>query len=323
MTFSRRRAVRALMGGAALASLLPAARAGEPVPPGTVLKVGDQKGGCQSVLQAAGALADLPYRIEWSQFPAAAPLLEALNAGAVDVAYAADSPTTFALAAGVPGKIIGAFRSSGAGTAIVVPPASPIRTVADLRGRRIGTNRGSIGAMLVTALAQREGWAPGTVTVANLLPADAKAALAAGAIDAWSTWAPYVAQAVLDGGARIIVNGGDGLLSGLDMQTASDAAIAGKHAALLDYLRRHGAARRWATSHMAEFAHEWAGEIGVSEAVARLSFRTQWPLLVAIDDGVLRAEQRTADLLAAGGVLHRKLETGGYFDRSFAAAVAT
>ena len=66
-----------------------------------MLKVGDQKGGVQSVMEAAGLLVDLPYRIEWSQFPAAAPLLEALNAGAIEVGYAGDAPTTFALAAGI------------------------------------------------------------------------------------------------------------------------------------------------------------------------------------------------------------------------------
>ena len=55
-----------------------------------VLRVGDQKGGNRSLLEISGYAKDLPYRIEWSEFPAAAPILEALNAGALDVGYTGD-----------------------------------------------------------------------------------------------------------------------------------------------------------------------------------------------------------------------------------------
>jgi sulfonate transport system substrate-binding protein len=313
---ARRRVLQAGLGLAAAAVAGRAQAAGE-----VVLRAGDQKGGCQSVLQAAGLLNDLPYRIEWSQFPAAAPLLEALNAGAVDTAYAADAPTTFALAAGVRGRVIAASRSSGAGTAIVVPADSPIRTAADLKGRRIGTNRGSIGYMLVTALIRRQGWSAGDVTIANLLPADAKAALSARAIDAWSTWAPYVAQARLEGGARVVVDGSGGLLTGLDFQTATDSAIAGKRAALADYAHRLAKARLWASSHIDAFAAEFAREVGVTPAVAKLSFQTDWPLGVAVDEQVIAGEQSTADLYLAAGVIPQRLEVAPYFDRSFNTAV--
>jgi sulfonate transport system substrate-binding protein len=151
----------------------------------TVLRVGDQKGGTQSVMKAAGGLDSLPYHLEWSQFPAAAPLLEALNAGAVDVALAGDAPATFALAAGLHGKIILPTRTSGAGTAIMVGRNSPIQSAAGLKGHRIAANRGSIAHALVLALAEQQGWSASDYTLANLLPAEAKTALSAGAVDAW------------------------------------------------------------------------------------------------------------------------------------------
>uniref|UniRef100_UPI0013CF8C69 PhnD/SsuA/transferrin family substrate-binding protein n=1 Tax=Morganella morganii TaxID=582 RepID=UPI0013CF8C69 len=77
---------------------------------------------------------------EWSEFPAAAPLLEALNAGANDVGGCGDAPFTFAAAAGVPVRAFLAFRNRQDGLAILVAPDSPIRTVADLKGKRIATN---------------------------------------------------------------------------------------------------------------------------------------------------------------------------------------
>ena len=76
---SRRQFVaRTLGAGAALA--LPAVGRAQSRP---LLKAGDQKGGLRALLEASGGLDGLPYDIKWSEFPAAAPLAEALNANAV------------------------------------------------------------------------------------------------------------------------------------------------------------------------------------------------------------------------------------------------
>src|SRR5262249_23236495 len=66
----------------------------------TTLKVGDQKLQTRGILEASGQLKDVPYKIEWFNFPAAQPLGEALNAGAIDVGGLGDAPLIFAYAAG-------------------------------------------------------------------------------------------------------------------------------------------------------------------------------------------------------------------------------
>jgi len=71
-----------------------------------VLRVGDQKGGNRSLLDISGFGKDLPYKIEWSEFPAAAPILEALNAGALDVGYTGDLSFLSVYASGAPIKAI-------------------------------------------------------------------------------------------------------------------------------------------------------------------------------------------------------------------------
>lgn len=269
-SLSRRHAL-GLGAGALAAGLAPLRPARAAIAAGTVLKVGDQKGGVQSVMEAAGLAADLPYRIEWSQFPAAAPLLEALNAGAIEVGYAGDAPTTFALAAGTSAKIIGAVRSNPKSTTILVPGDSSIRGVADLKGKTIGTGRGSIGHYLVLAALKANGLKPGDVKIAFLLPSDAKSALAAGSIDAWSTWGIYVSQALLVDGARAVVTG-TGLMSGLSYQSATLEAIATKHEALADLIRRTATARLWALENSAAYADIWAKAVGVDPAIARHTF---------------------------------------------------
>ena len=284
---------------------------------GDVLRAGDQKGGTQSVMKAAGVLDGLPYQLVWNQFVAAAPVLEALNAGAVDFAFAGDAPTTFALAAGLKGHIVAPVRTTGAGTAIMVPATSKIRTVADLKGRSIATNRGSIGHALVLALVQQQGWSAGDIKLVNLMPSDAKAALSTGAVDAWSSWGVYVAQARLADGARVVVDGSQGLTAGLSYLVATDHAIATRRAPLLDFCRRLATARRWALAHPDEYARVLAAEIGVSEPVARLIVTTDATRPVPIDDAVIAAEQRTADLYQKANVIHEHVDATPMFDAFF------
>ncbi len=114
-----------------------------------VLVVGDQRGGVQALLRAAGQLDHLPYRIEWAQFPAAAPLLEALGAQALDLGSVGGQPFAFAYANATGIRVVYAARlSQGHGSpasAIVVPAAASLRRTEDLKGRRIATVRGSAG----------------------------------------------------------------------------------------------------------------------------------------------------------------------------------
>lgn len=308
---------RALIGAAATATMLPRLVRAAPVG----LRVGDQKGGVRSVMKAAGALDALPYPVEWSQFPAANPVLEALNAGAIDLAYAGDAPTTFALSAGLQGRIIAVTRSSGHGTAIVVPKASPITDAAGLKGHSIAANRGSIAHALVLALMEQQGWAPGAVTVANLFPAEAKAALTAGAVESWASWGVYIAQAKLADGDRVVADGSGGLLTNLSYVVASDPAIASRRDILLDFSRRLAAARRWALQHPELYAPVLAADIGVSTEIARSTFDTDQPTPVAVDAGVVADEQRTADLYLRAKVIHSRLDASTAFDPSFNAAL--
>ncbi|MBP2300762.1 ABC transporter substrate-binding protein [Azospirillum picis] len=315
-----RRHTLALGLGALAAGLLPPLPARAAIPAGTVLRVGDQKGGSQSVVEAAGILADLPYRIEWSQFPAAAPLLEALNAGAIDTGYAGDAPTTFALAAGTSARIIAAVRSNPHSTTILVPGASAIREVADLKGKTIGTGRGSIGHYLVLAALKANGLTPGDVRIAFLLPSDAKSALAAGSIDAWSTWGIYVSQALLVDGARAVATG-NGLMSGLSYQSATLDAIAGKRDALADFVHRTAAARLWALRNSDGYADIWAKAVGVDPAIARHTFGVEQARPVAIDGSVIADQQATSDLWREFGIIPARLDAGAIFDPGFNSAL--
>jgi succinate dehydrogenase/fumarate reductase flavoprotein subunit len=174
------------------------------------LKVGSQRGGTKAILIASGALEGVPYKIEWSEFAAAQPLLEAVGAGAVDLGEAGDAPFLFAYASGAKIKAVQAGKSGGSATALLVRKGAPFHGVADLRGRKIATGRGSIGHYLLLRLLEEAGLKPTDVQIVFLNPGDAKAAFTSGAIDAWVTWGSYVALAKLHDDATVLADGRGG-----------------------------------------------------------------------------------------------------------------
>jgi sulfonate transport system substrate-binding protein len=280
------------------------------------LRVGDQKGGNQSLLRAAGELSGLPYEIEWSEFPAAAPLLEALNAGAIDVGYVGNAPFLFAYATGVPARVISVVRQNSDGLAIVVPAKSPIQKAADLKGRRIGTGRGSIGHYLVLATLQKAGLRVEDVNLVFLGPIDARAALSSGAIDAWATWDPYTSMLEISDGARRIADG-NGFSANKSYVVASLDAIRDKRAALADFTRRLNRARQWALQHPDQYADEWAKTTGNPAAVAKRWFTRAQIQGMPMDDALVADQQSIVDLYAKAGVINKRFTVGDAFDRSF------
>ena len=289
----------------------------------TVLRIGDQKGLARAVLEAAGALAGAPYTIEWSEFPAAAPLLEAARAGAIDAGSVGDEPFTFAVAAGSPIKAIEAARSSQEGLAVVVPHDSPIHQFKDLVSKKIATGRGSIGHQLVLAQLEANGLKASDVQLVFLAPSDASVALKTGSVDAWSTWDPYTAQLELSQGARRIADG-VGVTPGLGYFFARDDALtnADKHQALQDFVARLARARRWGLEHLETYAETWSGIVGLPKEVGLKVYTRARYRAAPIDAGVIADEQRTIDLYRRAGLIKDPLDANKIFSADFTPVIA-
>jgi sulfonate transport system substrate-binding protein len=286
----------------------------------TTLRVGDQKGNSQAVMEAAGVLKDVPYKIEWKEFPAAAPLLEALSAGAIETGLVGDAPFTFAAAANVPVKAIAAIRQSREGLAVLARKDSPIRDFEDLRGKKIATGRGSIGHQLILAALEARGWSTSDVQIVFLAPSDAKVAYTQGSVDAWSTWEPYVSQEeVLFQSRRVIT--AEGITPGLGFQVATPNAIRDKRPELEDFVRRLTAARAWSQTNVSAYAETW-GRLMSIPPVVPLNWLSRAKIRVApIDDGVVADEQQTIDLYFRSGLIKQKLNAADIVDPSFSGAI--
>lgn len=284
---------------------------------GGILKVGDKRSTIRSLLEASGQLKDIPYTLEFADFPAAAPGLEALNAGAIDAGFAGDAAHAFALSNGLPARIISAARSDPGCIGLLVRKESPIRTVADLKGRTIAAVRGSIGHYLVVAALKANGLSVNDVTLAFLQPIEAKSAFSSGTVDAWAIWTLHVAQEVVAGTGRVLVDG-RGLLNNNAFISATDVAIAQKRALLQDYVARVVAARIWALDSVEHYARIWSDLVKVTPEIAVAAFNLERFRPVAVDDGIVADLQTTADFYTGIGVIQKPFPAAAHADRSFA-----
>lgn len=303
----RRRELLAL-GATTLAAPAFVRAAGKPV-----LKAGDQKGGLRALLETADELKNLPYEIQWTEFPAAAPLAEALNAEAVDSGPIGDAPLIFALAQGVRIKAIGASRSDPYGTAVIVKGDSALKSGADLKGRSVATNRGSIGHYVTLRTLAAAGLKPADVQFRFLTPPDAKLALISGSVDAWATWEPYTAVAESIDKLRVLSNG-RGLWSGQSYIAATETALRYKRELLADFRTRVERAQIWANGHIAEYADTLARIIGIPPQAARLAFERRGTRYVPIDAAVVAEQQKAADFYLEAGLLKKRLDVAGSFN---------
>ncbi|WP_457535577.1 ABC transporter substrate-binding protein [Streptomyces filamentosus] len=285
-----------------------------------VLNVGDQKGGSEAVLRAAGELDDLPYRIKWSTFTSGPPLLEAVNAGAVDVGGVGNTPPVFAAGAGSRITVIAATHGDSAGEAILVPKDSPLRSPRDLKGRKIAVAQGSSAHFQLIGSLEKAGLTPKDVQVTLLQPADALAAFTSGKVDAWAVWDPYTSQVLHAGSGRVLTDG-RGVVNGLGFQVAAPAALAdpAKEKAVGDFVGRLRRAQDWVFDHPEEWAKVWAKETGlpyeVALAAVKRSSGTRIP--VALDGAAIASEQKIADTFAGLGLIPRPFRFADFVDDRF------
>ena len=283
----------------------------------TVLHIGSQRGGTKAVLLASGALEGAPYKVEWSEFPAAQHLLEAIGGGAVDVGLVGDAPFMFAYQSGSRIKAIGAQyveeRPVGA-LALIVPKASKARSLADLKDAKIATTRGSVGHYLVIRALQEAKLPPDWVTYVFLPPGDAKAAFNSGSIDGWATWAPYLLPAFKEG-ARTIADGNT-LVKGYGFDVANEAAIKAKPALLADFLKREAKALAWARANPGPYGVVLAKETGLPIDIARDYAIKNARTAVPIDDAIIAEQRQVLDDFRNGGAVKGDRPLADGFDRT-------
>jgi len=168
----------------------------------TLLTLIKQRGDLDKTLAAQGV------KVSWHEFSSGLPLLEALNLNNIDLsADVADTVPLFAQAAGANLTYYARETPSPAAQAILVPADSPIKTLQDLKGKKIAVTKAAGSHYLLIAALKKAGLSFSDVSPAWLTPADGRAALENGSVAAWVTWEPYVTSAQVEQHARVLASG--------------------------------------------------------------------------------------------------------------------
>ncbi len=179
------------------------------------VRIGYQKSSTLiTVLKTQGTLEKLfepqGIKVSWHEFTSGLPLLEALNVGGIDLsADVADTVPIFAQAAKADLTYFAREAPSPTAQAIIVRADSPVQSVADLKGKRVGFAKAAGAHYLLIAALEKDGLGLGDVTQAFLTPADGRAAFERGAIDAWSIWDPFLSAVQQQDKVRVLADGTD------------------------------------------------------------------------------------------------------------------
>jgi sulfonate transport system substrate-binding protein len=251
----------------------------------STIRIGYQKYGTLTLLKGRGTLeqrlAAQKIAVKWTEFPAGPVLLEGLNVGSIDFGTVGEAPPIFAQAAGARLVYVGHEPASPGSEAIVVPKSSPLRSLADLRGKKIVLNKGSNVHFLLVRALEKAGIPWGAIQPIYLPPAEARAAFERGSVDAWVIWDPFLAAAEQQLGARV----GQHARSFVEQQPALTRIL----------LEEIGKVDEWGRANPVEVAQILSVQTGLPRNVVELAGRRYSYGVKKISPEVVREQQRIAD----------------------------
>jgi sulfonate transport system substrate-binding protein len=276
-----------------------------------VLRIGYQKAASTLVLlKAHGALEKRLQAqgvdVKWAEFAAGPQLLEALNVGSVDFGYVGEAPPVFAQAAGANFVYTAYEIPTPNAEGLLVQKDSPIKTVAELKGKKIAFNKGSDVHWLVVALLKKAGLTYSDIQPVYLAPADARAAFEKGAVDAWAIWDPFQAAAEKQIGARRLATGVGAVSHHQFFLSARPFAEKNGEIlkVLLEEITKEG---QWIRANTKEAAAQLAPIQGLDADVIEVSLKRYEHIFKPVDAKVLEEQQRIADAFFELKLIPKKL----------------
>jgi sulfonate transport system substrate-binding protein len=189
---------------------------------------------------------------------------------------------------------------------MLTEPGSPVKAVADLRGKKVAVAKGSSAHYLLVAATQQAGIAYSDIRPVYPQPPDGRIALQSGSVDAWSIWDPFLAAAQA-AGAQMLTDG-RGLmpnrayyLSNRDFATENAAALAAAVTAVKEI-------EAWDPSHIEQVAEDISRTTGIPPAILKIWFTRQKYGVDAFTPAIIADQQHIADTFAGLHLIPRRID---------------
>jgi sulfonate transport system substrate-binding protein len=284
-----------------------------------VVRIGFQKYGNFILLKGTGELekklAPKGFTVEWTEFPSGPPLLEAINAGAIDIGQTGEAPPIFAQAAAADFLYIAHEPPAPKGEAILVPKDSPIKSVTELKGKKIALNKGSNVHYLLVKVLEKAGLKYSDITPVFLAPADARAAFERGSVDAWAIWDPFQASAEVTIGARTLADG-TGTVPNTQFYLARKTFTDANPQIVDAVVDAVADTDRWAEGNTTAVAAQLSAGIGIPAPVLEVALQRQTYGIKPLDEATVAEQQGIADTFYALGLLPKPVQVSAIVRRA-------
>ena len=280
----------------------------------------------EAALKVAG-LDNTPYHIDWSVFSGGNLQLQALQSGALDVADSSDIPPVFAAAGGtVNFKVVAVQKADTLLQELVVGKGSTIKSVAGLKGQKVGYVQNTTAQYFLDKLLVQAGLTWKDITPVPLTPNEGVAALHSGSIAAFASYGNSIITAYAAGATSI--GSGEQILSGNYPWEVSNALLgnAGQRAALIDlFIRLNKAYAYIRDGHQQAYAQATATATHepVSEALSQNTAdeAEQHTRLVPTSTAAIAAEQSVSDVFSSIGALPKQVTVSSFWTTDLDAAL--
>ena len=264
----------------------------------TTLNIGFQKYGILPIVKARGdldkALKEKGVTVKWVEFPAGPQLLEGLNVGSVSFGEAGEAPPIFAQAANSNIVYIANQPAAPLAEALIVPKDSAIKSIQDLKGKRVVLNKGSNVHYLLLKVLEANHLKLDDIQVVYLPPADARAAFEKGAVDAWVIWDPFFASAEKQLGAKVLATG-ENLVNNHQFYLA-DRKFAEQHPDVLKaVVSELNTTTQWVSQHQTDAAKLLEKPTGLPLDILNTSISRMGFGVTPISSEVAKKQQYVAD----------------------------
>ena len=193
--------------------------------------------------------------------------LEYLNGGSIDFASTAGLAAVLSRANGSPVKTV-YIASRPEWTALAVPKDSPIKSLADLKGKKIAATKGTDPYLFLLRSLNTAGLGKGDVEIVHLQHPDGRVALERGDVDAWSGLDPHLAASQLQAGSRLLYRNVE--FNSYGVLNVSDSFLKEQPQLIGKVIAAYEEARQWTLAHPQQTAELLAREAKLPLEVAKL-----------------------------------------------------
>ncbi|ACT04789.1 aliphatic sulfonate ABC transporter substrate-binding protein [Paenibacillus sp. JDR-2] len=289
---------------------------------GVTVKIGVQgKGGLFGKAQEEkwfeNAFEALGAKVEWVEFQSGPPMIEAMASNHLDFAGMGNMPPIAAQAAGVDFTIISQLLDGKNNVAIIVPANSDIKSIADLKGKKVAVTKGSNAYNFLYRVLDKAGLKQSDIQEIQLQPDETQPSFEGGKVDAWAVWDPYISLNTLSGKARVLADGeSEGVLSPSFQLVRSE--FAKKYPDLVTlYLKTFEEARKWEADNQDAAFQRYADERSIPlELVKGIQSRSTM-INIPVSDETIADQQKTADFQYELGTIRKQIKVADVFDNQY------